>query len=578
MGKKIGNRSILFLLMFAQFIFSNITLRIKNDKTPIAGKPFVIEVVVDSARQFGSHPTIRGLDSLVNRGIAQIIRTSMHIGMIHGNTTATYSYEVVITKPQTYKIGPAIFPSGNNNYISNTITLNVAQAGAQAAQDNAKSEKESSIFLRFFIDKETAFVGERVPCRLRLYFTDTSLSLKQLLVQEAKQFSTKQFSGPVTGVEKLNGTSFNYAEWSWDLYSNESGAQVIPAYGVDYEKRVEQRRDHFWGGLGRLFGNHYETKRVYSNAASIKVNPLPKHDKPIQAIGSFSYIHLSAQPSVVKQGEGMVVTVEVAGDADMEKVTISSLQGVPSELRYYESKQSVLEPKEPNELYKKRFEFVVQGLKTGSWEIPAQSLHYFDVEKHAFKTIQSAPLAITIMPGIKTTTSTFSNNTPTPIQESSIAGLHENGPWFPAPKKAAIPWWIIGFIMILPIILLILRGMLLHHKKRNKISYATLRASHAFSNARKRLGKIHSTKQSMRLYSLFIELMADRCKTSLGVVTAPFITLKLQEVKVSDTIIQQWNQFFETITERAYGASTNQTDEQLIDEAEKWITEFQKIL
>ena len=169
----------------------------------------------------------------------------MHIGMINGHTTATYSYEVVITKPQTYKIGPAIFPSGNNNYISNTITLNVAQAGAQAAQDNAKSEKESSIFLRFFIDKETAFVGERVPCRLRLYSTDTSLSLKQLLVQEAKQFSTKQFSGPVTGVEKLNGTSFNYAEWSWDLYSNESGAQVIPAYGVDYEKRVEQRRDHF---------------------------------------------------------------------------------------------------------------------------------------------------------------------------------------------------------------------------------------------------------------------------------------------------------------------------------------------
>lgn len=574
MDKIIGKYFFLSIIFCSSFLNAGMSLRIMDsDGMPLeqagAGQPFKLEVTLSDISSFSKYPTIKGTEQF------DMHTSGMRISTVNGKTTATYSYRIQIDEPGYHIIGPAELQVGRNRFVSNTLSVRVDDSAIAQTRLSKKAvrHKQSPAFMRLTTEKQNVVTGERIGCRLRFYFTDQRIALKQIILQESKQIDRSQMRGPFTGTEKIDGTTYHYAEWTWDSYASAAGRQMIPAYGVDYEQEVEQDRQ-FWGGFARFFGNRIERKRIYSNAVSLQVAPLPAHED-IQSVGSFSYLHLSAQPSAAKQGEGIIITVELAGDGNMHAITMPKLQKVPSELKYYESKQSIIEPRDQSEQYKKRFEFVVQGLKTGSWEIPAQQFTYYDVKQKRVKTVQSAPLTVTIMPGSAKAIMPFDDNRP---DKKPIAHLHEKGPWYPASEGWRLSWWMIILLMITPIALLIMRGMMLHFRTRVKIPYELIREKYAFSNAKKRFAKLKAERDAQRLYALFIELMANKCKTSLAAITVPFIMLRLQQAAVQENRIEEWNQFFKHITERAYGTATGEIDEQLFKQAEQWLEDLQKVL
>jgi len=123
-----------------------------------------------------------------------------------------------------------------------------------------------------------------------------------------------------------------------------------------------------------------------------------------------------------------------------------------------------------------------------------------------------------------------------------------------------------------------MRGMMLHFRTRVKIPYELIREKYAFSHAKKQFAKLKAERNAQRLYALFIELMANKCKTSLAAITLPFIMLRLQQAAVQEDRIEEWNTFFKYITERAYGTATGEIDEQLFKQAEQWLEDLQKVL
>lgn len=564
------------LLVISSWMYAGMNLRVVDTRGALleqvaTGQPFNVEVIITDISVFNKYPVVVGLDQFT------VKNSGMRITTVNGQTTAQYTYEVRIDTPGNYILGPAHLELRGNTYSSNKVSIRVAdETIIRPSSTSVKTHgKQEPAFVRFTTNKQHVVEGERIGCRLRFYFTDSRLALKQLIMQDNKQITRTTMRGPFTGNEDINGTTYNYAEWEWDSYIKEAGRHVLPAYGVDYERESEDRGSA-WGGFSRFFGRQIEQKRIYSNAVSVQVDPLPAK-KGIQGVGSFSYLEISAQPSVAKQGEGIIISLELAGDGNMHEVSIPQLVGVPKELRCYESKQAIEEPEEEGDLYKKRFEFVVQGLKTGSWELPAQTFTYYDVNDRATRTLKTAPLTITIMPGIVKAPAQSDDSQCGP-DKKIIAPLDEHGKAQAQSSGWQLSWGMIWFLAVLPIALLVLRGMMIHFRRRVKVPYELIREKYAFSHARKQFEKLRAQSDASRLYALFVELIANKCKISLGAVTAPFIAMQLKQKGIADDTVEQWNLFFKTITERAYGADETQQDEELFKQAERWLNELQKTL
>ncbi len=574
MGKIVGNAFILFFMLFSPAVFAHIALQVFDEnRAPLVqagvGRSFLIEVSVSNINHIGRAPEITGLDQFVVKS------SGTGITIINGKTTAKYTFQVRIDSPGSYTIGPAHFSDGKNQMSSNEVRVVVGKEQIEQHQKGARKQ-DAPVLLRLSADKEQAVVGERIQCKLRFYYTDPTLSLRQFIEQDAKDLRRKKARGPYSGAERLNEVDYNYVEWDWEVFPQKPGKCIIPAYGADYERETE--RDDFWGGLGKFLGNQVETKRVYSNAISLTVDPLPDSNKSMQAIGDFSAITISASPTVAKKGEGIVVAVEIIGDGDPDSIIFPGLSGVPDSLRHYESKQTVIEPTQKGQQTKKRFEYIVQGLKTGTSEIPAQSFYYFDTKSRTFNTLKTLPLSITIMPGDKKAAQVTIDE-PTDSDSKQIDSIAlQKGPWYPASTGSSLPWWLFVFIVLMPVALFLYQ--LISHSlvKSRRGSYQMRRAKKAFLIAHKRLATIKKSHKPQELYKLFIELFADKWQQPIAAISAQTISARLEQAGIDNKQLAAWEHFFSCIAERAFGAKKMENDKGLFEKAEQWLKRLEKLL
>ncbi len=571
MGKIVGNVLFLFLLCCG-VIHADISLRILDtDRSPLveaaAGRPFLIEVSIHDAHNVEQPPVVQGLDQFV------IQNTSVRIATINSKITAKYTYKVSIDTPGTYTIGPAVV----NQESSHSLRIIVGNEQIESVDKHEK--KEAPVLLRLLANKDRAVVGEPVHCWLRFFYTDPTITLRHFIENDSKDMRRKKMIGPHNGTQALNGINYQYVEWEFDIVPQKIGRSTIPAFGADYDQEVEER-DNFWGGLGRFLGNLVATKRIYSNALSLEVDPLPESEKLIQAIGHFSAITVSAKPAIAKQGEGIVVTVEIVGDGDPDAIEFSTFENMPAALRFYESNQTVVEPTKEGELPKKRFEFIVQGLKVGTWEIPSQSFYYFDTKLRKFTTLNTVPLSITIMPTTKKTVTIKDNDDEqgaTHEYKDDIAPLHKEWSYIGVPEWR-LPWWLFIIMVLVPIIFLLYEFVSRIFLQKQQGSYGARRAKKAFGTAKKRLEIIKKHDNSHELYTLFVELFADRWQISIASISAEEIKERLSKKGFDATKLNAWDDFFARIAERAFGVKKIAEDKYLFEKAEQWIEELERFL
>src|SRR5436190_9749937 len=184
------------------------------------------------------------------------------------------------------------------------------------------------------------------------------------------------------------------------MYPTKGGEFLIPAYSADYE--IPLKDNHLLGSFFMFMNNRTDRKRVYSNAVKITVDSLPHSNISAQAVGVFDNIHAQITPAVAKEGEGMVLSLEINGNGNMHAITTPVLH-MPSALKYYDSNTTIIND-DDNECVKKRFEFIVQGMETGDWEIPEQSFVYFDINKQDYVTLKTSSLSVSIQPSSHKTT------------------------------------------------------------------------------------------------------------------------------------------------------------------------------
>ena len=535
------------------------------------GQPFILEVMVGDASGSLQAPTIEGIDQF------HVKRTGLYMSSINGKSTTKFSYQIRIDEPGEYKIGPAKVTHRDNQMSSDT--LNIMVRHEQKARINKKQRKtQPKALLRLLVDNDHVVIGQKVLCTLRFYYNDPVLELNGIVQPDFAGFRIKNSTEPQAGTAKINDVQYHYAEWQWEVYPTKEGQLIIPAFSADFSRA---KHDHFFGGFSVLLSPRRDHKRVYSNAVKLHVDPLPAYDGPVHAIGSFERMRASIKPGVAKEGEGMVLTLEITGEGDLDEIPVPTLHGMPEELKYYDSNSSIVAPLYDGDLPKKQFEYIVQGRACGDWEIPKQLFTYFDVETRTYKILQSAPLAVTVVPGAASTVVQqpyfVAEQKASDGDKPQLQPLNTKAPWYPVKEHSPVPWVLFDILFAIPLLWGLFPFMQrLAHARRNRDRW---QKRQAFIQARKELKHARVEHNAKKIYAILVNLVASCNKQSSGTIgSSDSIQTQLRTAGFDDLVITMWETFLNRAMQAAFGGIASvENDRAFFEAAEQWIDRLEKI-
>jgi len=538
------------------------------------GQPFMLEVGVEGVSGSVPTPIIKGLEHFSAK------RTGYYMSSINGKSTTKFSFQVRIDEPGEFTIGPAIISHQQKKYESDCVTVVVKEnTSASQSSKSSKSTTSQHAFLHLASDIDHAVVGQKMSGTLRFYYQDPSIKLVHIGKPDETGFEIKNIKEPQGGLKEINGINYQYAQWQWDMFPTKSGQLIIPAYYADYE--IQNQNSRALGNFFIFVNGLADRKRVYSNAIKIQVDPLPPHDEKVDAIGSFKEINASIKPSIAKEGEGIVLAIEVVGEGNLGSIATPIVR-LPQELKCYESNSSIIEEKN-GELTKKRFEYIVQGMKCGDWEIPKQSFTYFDVEKHAYKKLSTSPLVVTIVPNthaIKNElidrdegnrAATANHNE----QYDTTFALNIIGPWYEIKERAPISWWIFYLLFVLPLIYFYSSWIMTKFFPYN----SNYRKKMVYRKARKQIKMYMAAGDAPNIYHIFIQLFAVLFNNDDEIIASENIRKYLKARGLSDEALVEWDEFFGSVTQAAFCSAGNEkNNNDFCKAAQQWINRLENIV
>ncbi len=575
---------------------------LSSDGEPIeqiaAGAPFQLAVTVPDCKNTGVRPKIAGLEHFVQRSSGFSMTT------INGKSTTKYVYTLSCDTPGTYLVGPARVMIDGDTVQSDSVRVVIddrtvsMQQNQQASAGN--SQNQSTYFLRVSLDKEQAFVGEPVMCAVRLYAARDGVSVKNITKPSLPGFEQREHVQERSGTEQLHGTRYGYHEWRWVLVPREVGKKIIPAFCADIEQ--PNSFHSLFAHMAAFMQFPGEHARLYSNALTLQVDPLPAHTGVIHLVGAVDAVQVAVDPAVAKEGEGIVLNVRITGDGDLESLDSFALQQMPEQLKWYDSKNYTSPAGSAGqEKPAKIFEYIVQGLTPGEYEIPAQTCTSFDVHTKTYVSVTSSPVRVTIcanpgsisrgcdssvaVAGGALTGAVGTGTAGTGAQQSSaessvatslalgaILPLNTEGVWY-AQEKRSIPWFVFyGFLGVL-VLLGAVRVWRLIVARLQKTYAAHNKKKQAIRLAHAALYKLAHVHACAGVYPVFITVFSVLLDTPESSIHDLLIENALAKTSVTAEQIHAWQQFFSRAAEFSFYASevTESEQEKFFKAAHAWL-------
>lgn len=322
---------------------------------------------------------------------------------VNGKTSQSFSYTYTLTlraqKEGQYTFGPVTVGGVKSNAVSYTIGAAAAnnpqqpqngggQGTAQGRDDNSTGPKfigkgDGNLFMKANISKSAAYEQEALVYTVKLYTTYDA-------VKFIGATSAPKFEGFVVEESKDVSTSLSYETVNGKTYATAIIARYIifpqmegqlKVLGNTYTVSVDEREyyhDPFWGNMSVAKPLQLN---VTPNDLTVNVKGLPK---PIPAdfsggVGDFKLTStMPSQNFMSNQAASIVYTV--TGTGNLKYVKLPDLNALfPPELEVYSPTPDVkANVGSSNVSGTARFDYSFMPLESGTFEIPAVTLVYFN--------------------------------------------------------------------------------------------------------------------------------------------------------------------------------------------------------
>jgi hypothetical protein len=288
--------------------------------------------------------------------------------------------------------------------------------------ENVKDKIRKNLFVKVQVDRNSCYVGEPIVATYKLY---SRLNAESRVTKRPSLngFSVYDMIDPSTdavSVEKLNGKAFTV--------HTIRKTQLIPlqAGDINLDPVEVENTVHFVKGGARQQPAHHSGNRLQdlldqlseqgnfgpevdenvtldTKPLTITVKPLPEAGKPADfngAVGNFSIEASLANRTVAARDEATLHVV-VKGKGNLPVITAPTVDWPPAVDAYDPTaKEDVSKTVVPMS-GSKSFDYIFTARDSGLYTIPAINFSYFDPASQTYKTANSEPLELQVMPAAK---------------------------------------------------------------------------------------------------------------------------------------------------------------------------------
>lgn len=343
------------------------------------GKPFTLIVTVRNVTSLASLPQVDGLSKVHVRGHSTRMQQTYSMGVSHEEVAIQYT--IVVDSSGVYTFGPARFDQYPDAQ-SGTVTV------VAVKRLELKKEEYSEPKLTMKVSKTRAFIGEKIPFTLRFVWQDPEVKPIKLEMPNIKDIEVQNMSKGHAKTERMGDQIYQAIVFTGELYPQRAGIIHIPRLRADYSVPSGERR---WSTFFSFSPRSREV--VFTKPVRLEIQELPKTEKQIIGIGSFENYRAELSADKVPRGEAVTLTLSLEGDADFSQMKAPSLE-LPKSFRHYPSKKTPMDDGSGV-----RWDYIVQGLKEGSFTVSSQEITYFDPQTQSYTSLSTEELSLTITPG-----------------------------------------------------------------------------------------------------------------------------------------------------------------------------------
>jgi tetratricopeptide (TPR) repeat protein len=344
--------------------------------------------------------------------------TSQNITIVNGQPTtkSTYTFEL---KP--LKVGEFTIPAIQSDLDGRPIASQPLKLKVEKAGSIVKPPGTEPAFVRLVIPKKEFYVGEVVPIELQCYVQSARDVQKPQLANEgfivgevpnydhqpprvtvgANIYHLLTFRVPVRAT-RTGPLTLGPASWTMNIISGQA--------------------DFFGFAQTRPL-------TVQSDTADVNVLAVPSKDAPPSftgAVGNFNLAQYAAGPTNVSVGDPLTLKIRIAGQGSWDTVTLASNPSGPEwrEFKFYPPTSKVETRDQMQIDGSKYFEQVITPQNADVKEIPGFAFSFFDPNARSFRTLQHAPLPISVRPTAATPQPTIVQTSP-PSSDQQAGNLQE---------------------------------------------------------------------------------------------------------------------------------------------------------
>lgn len=328
--------------------------------------------------------------------------------------TYTWDYQLQALQKGPVTIGPARVRVNGQEFKTSPVTVVVGSAGAtappplsapQAAAPatpgapapeppgGAPPEAASGgSFIRLVTDKQKAYVGEAISATWFLYLNQPADKYDTQVEPTMEGFWTEDVTlpsrrgGMVLNDEVVQGRHYQVgAAMRKVLFALHPGHLTITPMEAQLS-RVD------------FFGAQMRSQRVRSAPTTLDILPLPTAGQPNAFdpanVGTFTLTRRIDRTQVAT-GDAVTLTLEIGGHGNIRKVALPPVPQVDGWKTYDPRVQVTVDPGNGVEGTKKA-EILMLPQRPGTFEIPAQTLDYFDPTTERYAQATVPPIAVTV--------------------------------------------------------------------------------------------------------------------------------------------------------------------------------------
>lgn len=373
-----------------------------SEERVLTGDAVTLEINVVSQSQEAIEISMPRLEGMTELSRSKSEGTSIQWTGAGQKVTREYTVTIELQADKAGKltIPPISARAGKNRGESTALFLNVG-ASEELAKDaetpdpdriTPPEKGEERLFLRYKVDKATAYVGEQIIIDLDVY----ALPSMNFSIEDAPQpppldgFWKEVLDQPrqlTRRIESVQGRSYHaYRVWRLAIFPLEAG-----------ERTIAQAQASF--GVNRsIFGGGQRDRRK-APPIKLEILPLPTEGRPAnfssQNVGEYT-LEAKLDRDRVPAGKALVLSLVLSGRGNLKNVRLPDLSEVPGFRVFAPTVTDAIEVDGTGIHGSKRAEILLMPERGGRLEIPSVSMTIFNPVEKRYQRLETGTQRVVV--------------------------------------------------------------------------------------------------------------------------------------------------------------------------------------